>query len=75
MITEVAAKRSSGPARYANLLIVEDETLSRIELAELLRYYGYKVSRARSGREAVAKVIKKNREIDAILMDNMAVTP
>lgn len=52
-----------------NILIVEDELNARRELGELMEHYGYSVSLAFSGRDAVTKVSKKKGEFDIILMD------
>ncbi len=57
------------PYKTANILIVEDELRARIELGEMLEFYGYAVCRAKSGKHAVTMVSKNKREIDVILMD------
>jgi CheY-like chemotaxis protein len=50
-------------------LVVEDEPTARRELAEMLETKDRKVSRARSGKEAVTKVNKGKADIDAVLVD------
>jgi CheY-like chemotaxis protein len=57
------------PDKTANILIVEDQLRGRIELGEMLEFFGYAVCRAKSGKHAVTMVSKNKGKIDIILMD------
>jgi CheY-like chemotaxis protein len=48
------------------ILIVEDDTNAREALAEILQIEGYQTFKARNGREALSKLIRKP---DLILLD------
>jgi CheY-like chemotaxis protein len=50
------------------LLVAEDEAISRMYLAEILRDKKFKVLEAEDGEEAV-ELCKKHPEIDLVLMD------
>jgi ATP-dependent Lon protease len=51
----------------SSLLLVEDEAISRLELAEFLTGQGYSVESAANGEEALAKI--QRRSFDSLVTD------
>jgi CheY-like chemotaxis protein len=70
---EDRAFRSAGTAAPAgkseSILVVEDEEMVRKMMCEVLRSYGYTVSDARDGTEALAQIRSGGREIDLLITD------
>jgi DNA-binding response OmpR family regulator len=52
----------------ANILVVDDESVTRISLSEALRLEGYQVATAASGEEALS-LVKKREAFDLIILD------
>jgi DNA-binding NtrC family response regulator len=65
-----AWQRSSPRSLFMNVLVVDDESLVRWSLAEILRRDGHTVVEARSAREARAALNRPGLErIDGVLLD------
>ncbi len=52
----------------ARVMIVDDETVARVSLAEVLRLEGYQISTAASGEEAMS-LLRKEEPYDLIILD------
>lgn len=53
----------------ARVMIVDDETVARVSLAEVLRLEGYQVATAASGEEAMSLLRKDDDPYDLIILD------
>ena len=53
----------------AHILIVEDEQLIRLFIAESLQEYGFQVSEAENAAEAMTKLAADDGTIDAVVID------
>ncbi|PLX68096.1 MAG: hypothetical protein C0603_08265 [Denitrovibrio sp.] len=57
------------PVKSANILLVEDEKIVRESLSHALDVYGYEVSEAVNGKEALDIFKEKHAEIDLVVSD------
>lgn len=63
-----APAETAGRPKPATVLVVEDEVLIRMAVADYLRECGYRVVEAGNGDEAVS-VLKAERQIDVVFSD------
>lgn len=67
---EVApADMASAPAGSETVLLVEDNAILRVSLADVLSSLGYRVLAAENGVEALAKLTREGEAIDVVLSD------
>jgi CheY-like chemotaxis protein len=62
-------KRGPAPGRPPTILIVEDEVLMRLVLADYLRSCGYRVVEANTADEAVTILSKTDETVDIVFSD------
>lgn len=55
-------------SQTASIVVVDDEAVARVSLAEILRLEGYQVATAASGEEALT-LLKKNANFDLMVLD------
>lgn len=69
-VVEPAAVPTGAPrGRGEHVLVVDDEEMVSSIMARTLEFYGYRVTRARNGAEAVARFVSSQPPIDIVLTD------
>ncbi len=68
-IRSMSLRESKGILKGKNILIVDDNTINREMLAQLLAYLGASTKEAVNGVAAVSMMLKDGSDIDMILMD------